>query len=148
MNIDNQSRIWVYQSDRPFLTSELEVIQREIDKFTAEWHTHGKELNATGTIVDNHFVVLGVDANSESTSGCSIDSSVRFIKELGQKLDINFFDRLKILTVDENGNTEYVSHYKLKEMPNRMMYNPLVDTLSDLKNNFKISVQTYLDMRK
>lgn len=146
--LDNHSRVWVYQSDRPFLSSELESIEKEITAFTNQWNAHGVELTATGKIIDNRFIVLGANEDMTSVSGCSIDSSIRFIKSLGEQLNIDFLNRLKILTITENGEYEYLSHSKLKEFPDRIMYNTLVGNKADLENNFKIPISLYLNSRK
>lgn len=146
--LDNHSRVWVYQSDRPFLSSEIEKIEKEIAAFTDQWNAHGMELTAAGTIMDNRFVVLGVNEDMTNVSGCSIDSSIRFIKTIGEQLNIDFFNRLKILTITDNGDYEYLTHGKLKDHTERIMYNTLVDKKVDLENNFKIPVSVYLNSRK
>ncbi len=146
--LDNLSRVWVYQSDRPFLSPELETIEKEMAAFTNQWNAHGMELTAAGTVVDNHFIVLGANEDMTNISGCSIDSSIRFIKSLGELLNIDFLNRLKVLTISENGDFEYLTHGQLKEFPNRIMYNTLVDRKGDLENNFKIPVSVYLNSRK
>lgn len=146
-SLDNNARIWVYQADRAIRPEEVETIQQAINNFASEWNAHGRELTAAGTIIDDHFIVLGVKDGFDDVSGCSIDSSIRFVKEVGQKMDIDFLNRLRILTQDENGNLEYVSHGKLKEATDRMMYNTLISSKAELADNFKIKVSDYLASR-
>jgi len=147
-DLDINSRVWVYQSDRPFLPSETEVIEKEIALFVNEWNAHGNELTAGGKIEENHFLILAVDPQYGSASGCSIDSSVRFVKSLGEKLGVNFFNRLKVLTINEQGEPEYVPYGKLRDFPQRLMFNTLVDTRQDFEKAFKIPVSRYLDSLK
>jgi hypothetical protein len=49
-------------------------------------------VDAFGTLFFGQFVVLMSD-DATSVSGCSTDSSVRFIKDLGKKFSVDFFDR-------------------------------------------------------
>ena len=52
-----------------------------------------RSLQASGHILWDALFVLAVDQTVEAASGCSIDSSVKFMHELGQKFDFNPFDR-------------------------------------------------------
>ena len=96
------ARVWVYQSNRKLNDTEVTAIQKAGAAFIAEWAAHGASLKASFDVLDNLFVVIGVDEQQALASGCSIDKSVRFIKELEQQLNLNFFDRLRIAYVDNN----------------------------------------------
>lgn len=146
--LDNHSQIWVYQADRALTEEEKSFIQKELSIFTEEWESHGEMLNGAINIVDNYFIVLGVQPPSGKLCGGSVDSLFRFVKSIGQNINVDFFNRLKVLTIDEHGNPELLSHYKLKEVPNRMMYNIAVSKKEELDTNFKISVSSYLDSKK
>lgn len=146
--LSNTAKIWVYQADRQLTSEEQSFISQELELFTKEWNTHGTGLVAAGEIIENHFVVLGVDESHMNASGCSIDSSVRFIKSIGQKLNIDFFNRLKLLTISESGALEYVSYAKLKEDESRIVFNPLINSKAQLENNFKTKVSDFLNSQK
>ncbi len=87
------SRIWVYQSDRPFSVDEEKVISGSLITFCSQWEAHGSPLQTSFKIEYHQFVILAVDESSAGASGCSIDGSVRVLKELGNHLSIDFFDR-------------------------------------------------------
>ncbi len=91
-----QSKIWIYQSNRPFTNSETTHIQQEIADFANQWAAHGQGLKAFGTLYYNQFIVLMVDESIQGASGCSIDSSVHFLKDLQKKYNVNLFDRLNM----------------------------------------------------
>ena len=91
--LDMSSRVWVYQADREFSYDELDVAREDIFHFLNEWTAHSNELDCYGNIFHRRFLGLFVDESRASTSGCSIDSSVRFVQALGKKFDVNFFDR-------------------------------------------------------
>jgi hypothetical protein len=92
-NFSPDSKVWIYQSSRLFSLSEALDIETLLNKFSAEWRSHGAEVNAYCNLFFGQFVVLMADETNVGVGGCSTDSSVRFIKELGQKFGVDFFDR-------------------------------------------------------
>lgn len=92
--LSGSSRVWVYQSSQPFKESDLPTIRQHIKQFVQQWVSHNRQLLAFGDIVENRFVVLMVDESQADASGCSIDSSVHFLKQLEQAYGVNLFDRL------------------------------------------------------
>jgi hypothetical protein len=91
----------------------------------------------------NEFtVVFVVDQSITSASGCSVDSSVRFVKELGKELEIDFFNRLNVLVQNNIDSSLYLYPYrKLNELSSHSYFNPLVETLKDLKENWLIELK-------
>lgn len=95
-----QSRVWVYHSDRVFSDVEVTQIDQEILSFCTEWASHGSMLKARGKVLLNRIVLLMVDESMAGASGCSIDSSVAFVKNLGTKYQVDLFDRMLITYLD------------------------------------------------
>lgn len=95
-NMPPDARLWVYQSNRFFTESEVKLILELGNDFIQSWAAHGASLKAGFDILYNLFVVIVVDEKQALASGCSIDSSVRFIKELEQKFNLNLFDRMQV----------------------------------------------------
>jgi hypothetical protein len=91
-----QARIWIYQADREFSEAETIEIQEKIKDFVTDWSAHGKALHASGQIVFNRFIILGTDADVTAPSGCSIDSSVQFIRSLEQAYQVSLFNRAEL----------------------------------------------------
>ena len=92
-SFSKDSRVWVYQSTR--LLSIAEALEAEdlIKEFCKEWTSHGADVDAYGNLFFGQFLVLMADETRAGVSGCSTDSSVRFVKALEQKFGIDFFDR-------------------------------------------------------
>ena len=44
----------------------------------------------------SRFIIIAADEARAKASGCGIDSSVHFIKEVGQHFDVDLFDRLRV----------------------------------------------------
>ena len=92
--LPNETRVWIYQSNRSFSDTEVERLRPLIRRFTTDWVSHSQQLRAFGDIFYYQFIVLMVDETQAGASGCSIDKSVYFIKEIENALQVNLFDRL------------------------------------------------------
>ncbi|MBL6917046.1 MAG: hypothetical protein ISR37_05480, partial [Balneolaceae bacterium] len=92
-NTASNRRIWLYQVNRLLSQEEQDLLNKEMQSFINQWAAHGTPLKSSTQILHNSILVFEVDQNHEAASGCSIDSSVRFVKELGKKYGFNAFDR-------------------------------------------------------
>jgi hypothetical protein len=88
------SRVWVFMCDREWLESEIELIRFAVRPFLDDWTAHQKALRSSYAIVYNRFLVLAVDEQFSSASGCSIDKSVNFIKSLELQLNCHLMNRM------------------------------------------------------
>ena len=88
------SRVWIYQSNRPFNEREVLEINEQLDQFTSQWNAHGEPVKGWGGVVMNQVIILMADETRTTVSGCSTDSSVRVIKSLERQYEVNLFDRL------------------------------------------------------
>lgn len=97
------SPIWIYMADRKLSQSEWIEFSESADKFIQSWKSHGKAVSASWFGFQNRIIFLVADI-SEHPSGCSIDSSVAWLKLEGQKFSIDFFNRLKIPAIEAKTN--------------------------------------------
>ena len=93
-DLSAESRVWIYQCNRNLTDEEVERLNPTLSQFSKEWVSHNQQLKAAGQILHNRFLVLMVDQTHAGASGCSIDSSVRFITNLGNEIGASFFDRM------------------------------------------------------
>ena len=135
----SDSRVWVYQSNRAFSENEKVQLTEAFKVFVDSWAAHGSKLVADATIIGDYFVVLAVDEKIAMASGCSIDSSVKFIKTIGQQFNIDFFNRLKLVVQKEN-ETKMISFSDLGQYEDWKIYNTLVNTIDLLNKSFLIPV--------
>ena len=98
----DEARVWIYQADRPFNEVDLQQINEDIEAFCDQWTSHSRELKAIGGVMHDLFVVLVVDETMASTSGCSIDKSVAFVKNLEQKYHRALLERSNIAWMDKD----------------------------------------------
>lgn len=95
-DMPSDARVWVYQSNRILSEAEVKAIEKSGLSFITEWAAHGASLKASFDILLNRFVVIAVDEKQALASGCSVDKSVHFVKELEKQFDLNFFDRMQV----------------------------------------------------
>src|SRR5690625_7706960 len=142
--LDDNAKIWIYPSNKELNVEEQNTIHREIADFTLNWDSHGEKLHAYSKIIDDHFVIIGLKPTESAICGGAIDSSFRFMKQLGEKLKIDFLNRMQALTIDENDNKEFVHFSELRNFPDRKTYNITLTDKANLDKNFKVKVSEYL----
>src|ERR1051325_1174697 len=91
-DFNDDSRVWVYQSDRAFTDNEVSEIKDVLDEFVTQWKSHAVPVKGYGAVLFNQFIVFVADERATGVSGCSIDSSVRVVQQLAQKLGADLFN--------------------------------------------------------
>ena len=138
-NLPDNSRVWIYQSNRIFSKTELDSISVELSEFLSGWTAHNNSLEAGFEIPYNRFIVLGVNQQITQASGCSIDASVRFIQDLESRYEITLLDKMNVTF--KQGDflaykplNEFVKLAKSKSVSkDTIVFNNLVDTKSDYR---------------
>jgi hypothetical protein len=143
-DIDFQARVWVYQANRELTPEETGIITETLKASLDTWEAHGKPLTASGKIFEHRFIVIAVDERDELPSGCSIDKSVHWLQEIGQRMNIDFFDR-SLAYLDDNGHVQTVPVPKIKQavinemiMPSTTIFDNQVATKAQWMNRWKI----------
>ncbi len=137
--LPSTSKVWIYQSQTKIPQDIQEELKSELNVFVEGWAAHGDELFGAAEILEDYFIVLAVDESKVMASGCSIDTSVRFIRELGRDFKLEFLDRLNVLIV-ENGNQKIIHFSDIANHPESIVYNPLVKSLGELRNSWKVKI--------
>ncbi|WP_343633585.1 hypothetical protein [Fluviicola sp.] len=143
--LPDDARLWSYQSDRKLTATEKAWIEEVLPPFLAEWAAHGAKLNAYGAVLGDYHLILVVNEDQANASGCSIDSSVRFIKHLEKELGISFFNRLKMLV--DNGREEFFTSYaELDKLDaDVQVYNNMVMSVGEWKKSWKVPVSSLVN---
>ena len=95
-HFSDKSKVWIFQSNRPFVEKEQKEIDEQLYQFYVQWLAHGDAVKGWAKLLFNQFVVVLADESGTNVSGCSTDSMVRIIKSLERQYDVNFFDRMTI----------------------------------------------------
>ena len=138
----DDSRIWLYQTNRPLRDEEVKLINNKLSSFIKEWAAHGNQLWGNAMVLNPYFVAVIVNDKLTPPSGCSIDASVHKLKELGQLLDVDFFTRMKV-TIKKDGALEQIDFNDVKSIAsedNILVYDPLIRNLGDLRNEWPVKI--------
>ncbi len=144
--LNSESRIWIYQSNRLFSDQEKKEISERLNTFCTSWEVHGQALPTSFEIKYNQFIILAADESNLKASGCSIDSSVRLIKEIEGLYKVDLFDRLNIAFRKENElETCNINTFKLllsegKVNGSTLVFNNMVTIKKDLNDKWEVPV--------
>ncbi len=144
MEFSQHSRVWIYQADKKLTDEVVQQIQLELDKFTTGWTAHNNQLKAKGEVRYNRFLILIVDESQAGASGCSIDKSVHFMKQIEQYFDINLFDRFnlayrdgeEILSLPRHEFEDLLKQGKINT--ETIVYNNMVQNLAELETKWEV----------
>ncbi|HEY1025602.1 MAG TPA: ABC transporter ATPase [Sphingobacteriaceae bacterium] len=147
MQISENSRVWIYQSNRALTPQEQSQIQAVLNEFTAQWHAHGDKLAAAAEIRHDRFIILSVDEAQAGASGCSIDRSVNLMKDIEKQFGLNLFDRFNIV-YRENGTVKNADRETFEQLVasqqvtgETIVFNNLVATRKELETNWQVPMK-------
>lgn len=140
--LNSNSKIWIYTANRELTASENEYLQTQSSLFVLDWAAHGIGLKAEALVYKNRFLILAVDEAQANASGCSIDSSVKFVKTMGSELNIDFFQRMNLIVTKNEIDLETVHISELKKFSDFSVYNPMITNLDQLRNEWLIPVSS------
>lgn len=141
------SRVWVYQASGVFSLQEALDIEEMLNEFASQWNSHGVAVKGAGYLLFGQFIILMADETTSGVSGCSTDSSVRLIKDIEKRFNVNMFDRTTLAFVVKD---------KLQLLPlaqlqyaadngfitgDTLYFNNLVQTKEELENKWIIPLK-------
>lgn len=143
-SLPEDSRIWVYQSDRKFTDEEIQEIETALAAFITEWSAHGTGLEASFLTKYNRFIIIAVNQGVQSATGCSIDASVSFIQSLEKKYGVDLLDRMNV-TFRLGEFIAYKPLIDFKKMAkekavseNTIVFNNLVNTVGEWQDFWEV----------
>nr|WP_322623525.1 ABC transporter ATPase [uncultured Flavobacterium sp.] len=142
--LPEESKIWIYQSNRKLSEVEVAEIDAAVKAFVEQWAAHGTGLEASYLIKYDRFIILAVNQDSQSATGCSIDASVHFIQQLEQKYGVDLLDKMNV-TFKQG---EFITHKPLIEFKklakdksvsaNTIVFNNLVNTVGEWQDYWEV----------
>src|SRR6478736_3863574 len=142
--LPDESKIWIYQSNRKFSDEEVAEIETALQSFVENWAAHGTGLEASFEIPYNRFIILAVNQETQAVTGCSIDSSVQFIQSLEQKYGVDLLDKMNV-TFKLGEHIAHKSLLDFKKMAkdkavtgNTIVFNNLVNTVGEYREFWEV----------
>lgn len=100
-DFSGDSRVWVYQSNRPFTEAEGERIRHQLAVYVAGWMSHNRPVKGWGTVIFDQFIVLMADDTMDRLCGSAVDASIRFVKDLEAQYGLMLMNRMNMGFVKE-----------------------------------------------
>jgi hypothetical protein len=143
-NISPEARIWIYQSDRVLTSEEEEKIKQMAEEFLTSWTAHQNELKASFEIRDHLFLIIQLDEDYNSASGCSIDKSIHFINKVERNFSLNLLDR-QIFAFKEDEKIKLAKRKEFESLieegvikDNTIVFNNLIQKKKELNSKWQI----------
>ena len=143
-NLPEDSKIWIYQSNRKLADDEVTAITTKCQEFVENWAAHGTSLEASFLIKYNRFIIFAVNQEVQNATGCSIDASVHFIQQLEQEFQIELLDKMNVTY--KMG--EHIAHKTLidfKKMAkdkavteNTIVFNNLINNIAEYNESWEV----------
>ncbi len=138
--LPDSARIWIYQCSRSFSETEIAEVKTDLSNFLQQWTAHGSDLKAGFEMKYKRFIIIGLDQNQTSASGCSIDASVHFIQALEKKYEVDLLDKMNV----SYKQGEYIAYKTLVDFK-KMAKQRAVSKNTVVFNNLVASKQEYLE---
>jgi hypothetical protein len=143
-NLPEESRIWIYPSNRKFSDEEIAEIEKDLEDFITNWSAHGTSLEASFIIKYSRFIIIAINQEVHQATGCSIDASVTFIQSLEQKYNVDLLDKMNV----SFKQGEFITYKPLLDFKklakdksvseNTIVFNNLVNTIEEWKENWEV----------
>ncbi|MBC3758632.1 ABC transporter ATPase [Hyunsoonleella sp. SJ7] len=142
--LPDDARVWIYQANRSFTPEEIEEIESRLAEFIENWTAHGADLKAGYTIKYKRFIVIGLNQQLNSATGCSIDASVHFIQQLEKDFNVDLMDKMNV-SYKQGEFVAYKSLTDFRKMAkdkavskNTVVFNNLVANIAEFKENWEV----------
>ena len=136
--MSKDSRIWIYQSNRKFIASELEELNSKIVAFLNSWASHGSEMLCSYQVKYDRFIIIALDETKTSASGCSIDSCVHFIQGLEKTFEVLLLDKMNVAF--KQG--EYITYKSIQDFK-KLVSNKSVSKKTIVYNNLVVDIDDF-----
>lgn len=142
--LPEESRVWIYQANRSLTEEEITEISSKLDVFIQNWTAHGSDLHSGYQIKYKRFIILGLNQNLNSATGCSIDASVHFIQQLEKEYNVDLMDKMNV-SYKQGEYIAYKSLSDFKQMAkdkavskNTIVFNNLVANIAEFNSNWEV----------
>ena len=143
-SLPEESKIWIYQSNRKFSDEEIQEIEKDLTSFLEDWSAHGQQLEASFITKYYRFIIIAVNQEVQATTGCSIDASVAFIQNLEQKYEVDLLDKMNV-TFKMGEHVAFKPLIDFKKLAkekavsgNTIVFNNLVNTLGEWQDFWEV----------
>lgn len=143
-----ETRVWIYQINRPFTGEEEGAIREQLQGFYTGWLSHDRPVKGWATVLFDQFILIMADDTMDRLCGSAVDNSIRLIKDLEHQYHISLLDRMllafwinnKIETIPINQVNQAVENGRITG--ETLFFNNAVSTKAELENNWIIPLNS------
>ena len=142
--LPDDSRIWIFGSDRAITADSEKSLLAETDRFLQSWAAHGSPLTGGRDWKESRFLTIAVDQSTAGASGCSIDGLFRTLSTLGSRIGANLVGSGRIFYRDQAGAITEVSREEFVELgatggvsATTPVFDTTLQTLGDWRRGFE-----------
>jgi hypothetical protein len=110
-----EARAWLFAAAEPIALDKKLAILEGLQDSISKWKSHGTEIAAKATFLDDVTFLVVADFTQAHMSGCSIDRMILSVRETGAAAGIDLLDAKGIHYWDHTG-LHFVSRQKFAEL--------------------------------
>lgn len=145
--IADDSKVWVYPSNRKFYPTEIEDIEQKIKTFVENWKSDDENFKVSYQFLYNRFIIFIADFSETTLTNADIDASVSFILQLQEEYKVELLDRMNVCF--KQG--EFVQYKELKDFKKlvknkavtakTIIFDNLINNKEDFDNFWEITIE-------
>ena len=147
---NSNSRLWIFQSLSLLTNYEKEIISNKLNNFFSNWDAHGKSLKSSSFFVYSNFLIVLVDSNEVSATGCAIDKLFNKIEDIGIKLNKSLINNNFIAyKFNDSESIHFLNLFDFKKkirdklILDCVIFDNSISTIEQLKNSWVISIEEW-----
>lgn len=102
-SLPDHARLLVYPADRTLSPAQAEAVMAHTQQFLQQWECHGAALHAGASLQQGRFLLIGLDEQLQTASGCSMDKMSGLLRNLEALTGAHFLDRSQVPFLDAEG---------------------------------------------
>ena len=134
-SFSDNSKVWIFSGNKFLNEDQKNDLQASLSQFLPQWSAHGTSLKSDFHVIGDHILVVVADEDVAEASGCSIDSLVRKIKEIGNEIHVDFFNRL-LVSIEKEGEWKKVQYHDLSNYQGWSQLSLHITSLKDFRTGF------------
>ena len=153
--LTGNGRVWIYVSKRALQTEEITAIKQKLAVFGSTWEAHGKPLQSAFDVLYNQILVLAVDEEVESATGCSIDKALAVFQEIESTYSLDLFNRMNLTFVKPDETLRLVAMNEINQAylsglinNDTVFLDNTLAKLSDIRTRWQVPFQSSWAFRK
>jgi hypothetical protein len=115
-SLPDDARLWVFGVERALATEEQAVLLAGVDRFLEDWTAHGSPLTGARELLEERFLMVGVDEASVPPSGCSIDAMVGILSAFEETMGVALVGHGPVFYRTSSGDVRRVDRAEFRRL--------------------------------